>query len=192
MWQFTEGSKKVIRETIRAKLKGKVPVKKVETFITQLEWLCSVKKRMMKQPKRADVRVKRERVLKDCKAALRHLEQIGMCTVTIARDESVDCDVGRAHNPDAYSGFSTMCWAMEAAEPLEKLIEERHGSEEKRPGNAPAGSDNFERRVKDLYVEHVGGEPTGCFYEIVQEVRASLGLPYEYATKPVKAARKET
>jgi hypothetical protein len=71
-WQLTKDEKNEIRSI----LKDKSPQKIIDSFIHYLQGLCMLKKTMLlEQPSRSKVRLARERILTDCKAALGHLKQ---------------------------------------------------------------------------------------------------------------------
>jgi hypothetical protein len=193
-WQFTDSDKNGIRLILRREASRK----KVDTFIIQLEWLCTIKMGLLKQQSKADIRNTRECILTDCKTALSHMRKVELGKLDLAFDGSMDCFVGRVHDPNASFGLLMICMASEAVKPLEKFVkvlEEYHQSEVKRIGRNPADSDHFVRQVGDLYIEHIGKKPTtyvdGCFSNLVKKVLGILQLPCEDPSKSIRAAVKE-
>jgi hypothetical protein len=85
-WRFTDTEKNEIRRTLR----NEASKEKIESFIHYLQGLCMLKKMLLEQPQRSEVRVTRERILTDCKAALGHLRQIHRGRVITWYDETLD------------------------------------------------------------------------------------------------------
>jgi hypothetical protein len=91
-WQLTREEKKTIRNILKGiKVDGK-PIREesIKSFIHYLQGLCGLKKKLLDQPKRSEVRATRERILTDCKAALGHLKQCERGRVVTWYDETLD------------------------------------------------------------------------------------------------------
>lgn len=226
-WQLTNDEKNEIRHI----LKDKATKEKIESFIHYLQGLCGVKKTMIiDQPAISEVRLTRERILTDCKAALGHLKQCekGRCvtwynktidpfwsyqpeqkkicpvckhpfTSSSQREKCVQCDPTSAKAPhkdedDFLVQFINSSWA--AVGPLEKFIkvmEKYHKEEDKKIGRKKADSDHFIRKIRDIYIEHIGKPSSyedGAFFELVQVILNIFYLPSNDPSRAIKAALK--
>ncbi len=85
-WQFTEEEKKEIRRI----LKNKAPEKNIKSFIHYLQGLCMLKKMLLEQSKRKEIRSTREDILKDCRLALRRLRAVHRGVTVTWYDETLD------------------------------------------------------------------------------------------------------
>lgn len=201
-WIFTETEKKTIREaflsiTHKGKIKVSAPEENIVRFIDNLELLCSVKKYWFAdRPKRAKIRETRQHILTDCKATLGHLKLIHQCEVDISRYDNLE--YFDPEEDDPVTDFRVQSWqdAMAALHPLEKFIdtlETYHLSEEKTPGRDKADSDNFIRKIKDVYIEHIGkptSTETGTFFKIVRVILEIFDLPFDDPSRAIRAALK--
>lgn len=84
-WQLTREEKKKIRDV----LKG-IEKRRVESFISYLQGLCGLKKMLLEQPQRSEVRTTRERILTDCRAALEHLKRCEKLQAVTWYDETIN------------------------------------------------------------------------------------------------------
>lgn len=85
-WQLTEEEKKEIRRI----LKNKAPEKNIKSFIHYLQGLCMLKKMLLEQPPRKEVRLTRGDIINDSKKVLRHLRTIHKGNVITWYDETLD------------------------------------------------------------------------------------------------------
>lgn len=191
-WRFTETE----RNEIQYILRDQASQGDIRDFISLLQGLCVTKKALLEQPSRSDVRLTRERILTDCKAALGHLKQYE----TTWYDETIDPLWGHQPQekkicPECKHPFTGLAWrekcvqcdptakaphkkeegrffvqyldsAWAAVGPLEKfvkIIEKYHKEENKKNGRKKADSDHFIRKIRDVYIEHIG-KPTA--YEV--------------------------
>ena len=86
-WRLTDEEKNEIRYILRNKARKEATI---ESFINYLQGLCALKKMLLEQPERSEVRATRERILTDCKAAFGHLKQIHFGNVITWYDETLD------------------------------------------------------------------------------------------------------
>lgn len=196
-WRLTETNKKDIRNVLRSLLGREVSKEKIETFMYHLEFICVFKKTLVGQSKKAEIRAIRERILIDCKAALEHLRQINKGKTYPLHIDNIDYYEEEGDIDDDFI-FQMLDTSEKAFGPLEefiKVIEEYHKSEVIITGRDRADSDHFVRRIKDLYIEHIGKEPTaygkGCFFTVVQKILEVVGLPHEDPSKSIRAAFKK-
>lgn len=199
-WCFTEDEKDSIRGAFsKSFLSGKTKrvacEGNIKTFISHLEFLCQGQKPLLEQPKKIDVREERARIIKDCKAALKHLKKIERGRQTWYRETLDSYGSGK---DDAVSNFidRQIQGAWDAAGPLEKFIdlfETYQESEVKKIGRKKADSDHFIRRIRDIYIEHIG-KPTmqadGPFFGVTRAVLESLDLPSTDPSRAIKEALK--
>lgn len=227
-WQFTPSEK----EEIRNILKNKASEKKINSFIHYLQGLCELKKQLLEQPHRLDVREARERVLADCKKALRHLKRCEKGEIVTWRDDTIDplwsyrpeqkkicseckhpfttnseqrekCVECEPTPPKApYKGendflvefFDSSEAAVGPLEKFIKVLEKYHKAENKKIGRKKADNDNFIRKVKEIYVEHIGTPTTygeGSFFEVVRFVLNMLNLQSNDPSRAIRAVLKE-
>ena len=192
-WLFTIEEKVEIRTAFKLNLKVTLEEDKIETFINHLDHLCAIKKELLGQPKKEDIRDKHEKVLKDFKAVLRHLKEIERSEMILWRKNTV------SHYGDVETAAPPLPFLMRDAIPLiERYIKvlKDNPKEAVRPGKAPADSDHFVREIRGIFIKDIGMKPTaykkGIFFVIVQRSLESVGLPYEDPSKTVKAALKAT
>lgn len=193
-WRFTEAEKHEIRRTLR----NETPKEVIETFIRHLEFFCNGKKDLLEQPQKIDIRATRERVLTDCMAALNHLKQIERGKMITWHRENLDAYGAGTKAADPTGDFllAELQSAWEAVGPLEKFLKifgKYHRAEIKKKGRPSADSDHFIRKIRDIYIEHIG-KPTayekGAFFTIVQLSLEYIGLPFKDPSKAIKAALK--
>jgi len=187
-WMFTVDEKKEIRFV----LNKQVPKENIEAFINHLEPICAIKKALIDQATREDLRDKHKRVLADFKAVLKHMQKIDSGRMILWREYSVT-NFGDV-TPRERSSPLSLWDCIEPIKDYIKLLEERP-AEKKKPGREPADSDHFIRNIKDLYIKHIGKNPTvyinGRFYRVVAKVLEILGLPHTDPSKSIRAALKE-
>lgn len=85
-WKFN----KEARQEFKDILKGKAKDKKINSFIHYLEGLCLLKKMLIEQDQRLDIRETREHILKVCKTTLKHLQGVYGGRTVIWYDETID------------------------------------------------------------------------------------------------------
>lgn len=85
-WKFNDEARQELGDI----LKNEATDKEIKSFIHYLEGLCQLKKMLIDQSHRLDVREARERILKDCKAALKCLRQVYGVRVVTWYDERID------------------------------------------------------------------------------------------------------
>ena len=190
-WKFTATEKKEIRNTLENETSKN---EDIETFIRHLEFFCHGKKYLLEQPQRIDVREERETILKHCKAALKHLRKVERGQVQTWYTETLDSFGSGKDDPDADFIVRGLQSAWDAVGPLEnfvKLFEKYHQSEIKKDGRKPADNDHFIRKIRDVYIEHIG-KPTesGAFFTIVTRILEMLDLPFTDPSRAIKAALK--
>jgi len=193
-WGFTPQEKNEIRRV----LKNETSKEKIEAFINPLEELCIIKMLLLrgKSPK-SEIRPTRERILIDCKTALRHLKRASMLQVEIWQHDTLDY-LGLEGKSDDVSDFYIRLWdsAWGAIGPLDKfikVIEEYHRSAVNKIGRKNADSDHFIRRIKSLYVKYIGkpkSYESGAFFSVVQVILETVGLPFADPSRAIKAALK--
>jgi hypothetical protein len=195
-WRMTDTEKKEIQLILR----NQTSKENIKVFISHLEFICDGKKHLLDQPKKAQERLNRDRILTDCKAALGHIKQIsagrialwhmdtlkGYGTGSGVKSVSVDYLVEELEN----------AWAVVG--PLDKFVttlERHHQSEEKAQGRKKADSDYFIKNLRDIYIEHIG-MPTirenGPFFRLVQCVLEIFNLPFADPSRAIKNALKKT
>ena len=203
---FTDEDHGKIRDALSITASGKkrnISTKEqIEAFISELDFYCIGKNYLLKQPKKVDIRAIRERILTDCKAALKHLKQIERGKkITWYADTLEPFGVGSEtlYPTEVYLEHSLASDAVGPLEKFIKLVEGYHEREYKRIGRKKADSDHFIRRIRDVYIEHIGKNPTthrgGPFYDVVRAVleilhRHDQGLSYEDPSRGIKAALK--
>ena len=229
-WRLTDEEKNEIRYILRNKARKEATI---ESFINYLQGLCALKKMLLEQPERSKVRMEREHILADCKAAFGHLKRIHFHDVVTWYDETLDpfwshqaeqekicpecqhpftglpwrekclqCDPKPANVPHTTSKGEEdflgqeLDAAAEAIWPLDKFIkvlEKYHKAEARKIGRKMADNDHFIRKIRDIYIEHIGKPTTtenGTFFTLVQLVLERLGLPFTDPSKAIKAALK--
>lgn len=202
-WRFTREERERLRDVFRfnartGKTRSIAAEKNVEAFINHLEFLCQGKIMLLKQPQKIDIREKREAIIKDCKTALKHLKKIERGHIQTWYQERLDF-YGSPREDDPVTDFiiRELQSAWDAVGPLEKFIkilEKHHGEEVRKNGRPEADGDNFIKKIRNIYAEHIGKKPTkyenGPFVRTVRAVREILGLRYEYPRRTIERALK--
>lgn len=185
-WEFTEEEK----ATIRSIIENRAPEKKIVFFIFELEYICGVKKEMLEQFKRKEMRERRSKILDDFRTVLKHLRKIAADELIVSRDEDID----------QYEELTGMEWHSplcmhDIIQPIEEYVKYLEQIKDvKRTGRDPANFDHFIGRVAGLYAEYIE-RPTqyvdGPFIELWKKLLIILGMPpRKYPEKTIKAALK--
>jgi hypothetical protein len=189
-WRFTEGEK----EDIKYILKNINPKDSIKVFINHLEFFCNAKKELSENPKKKELRLTREKVLTDCKAALGHLKRIEHGKVSLWVDDTVKHYGSGKESKVSNFLVSEFQGAWEAVGPLDKfinLLEKHHLSEDKKQGRGKANADYLVSKIKEIYLEHIGepsekeGEP---FVELVKKTLEILNLPSQDPSRRIRDA----
>lgn len=193
-WKFTDEEK----EEIRRVLKNETSNENIDEFINPVEELCVVKMmRLREESPKSEIRDTRERILIDCKTALKHLERISKLQVLTWEYDTLDY-YGLEGECDKVSDFIVQEFSISRAAigPLEKFIEffeKHHLADVSRIGRKYADSDHFIRRIRSLYIKYIGKPTTyekGAFFSVVQVILEILGLPCNDPSRVIKAALK--
>ncbi len=115
------------------------------------------------------------------------------------REKCVQCDPKaeapvRKHEDKFLLKYIKSAWAVVG--PLEKFIkilEEYHKAENKIIGRKKADGDNFIKKIRDIYIEHIGKPTTyetGAFFTIVKMILEALDLPSTDPSRAIKEALK--
>ncbi len=203
-WIFTEEEKDSIREafcqiTRNGNKKFSASEEKVTHLLNRLELLCSERKYwFLDRPKRAEVRESREHTLTDCRAALNRLRLVVNCEKDLWRYDNHE--YFDSEEDDPVTDFRVQLWqdAKAALDPLEKFIktvEAYHLSEKKSVGRDKGDTDNFIKKLRDIYVEYIGKRPTmtetGTFFTLVKAIYEILGLKIKDPSKTIRRALKK-
>jgi hypothetical protein len=187
-WLFTDEEKNEIRFV----LKGRASKEKIETFIDHLEHLCAIKKELIGQPPKINLRDMHERVLKDFKAVLRHLKKIERGETILWRENTVS-HYGEVEPAESHSHL----FLWDAIPPIEeyiKVLEEN--PEEAKMFKQAADTDRFESEIANALIKDMGLDPSSdinnAFSTVVKKVREMLGVPGSTdPSKTIKAVLKK-
>lgn len=188
---FTSDEKNELRHA----LKGVAPPEAIEAFIAGAEELCQTKKDcLVAQPTPAETRAAREKLLRDCRKAIKTLGRFKDYELDIYRIEDID-----ASTWDSHVGDEIFMEARKIYFTLENLIEKlekfhRHKEKKKRKQGRPeADKDRFIRSIKWVYEEYIAPATLyedGPFFQVVRLALEFVGLPSKYPTKSIRAAMK--
>ena len=192
VYYFEEDDEEAIREVIYASC-GIPPETDLGDIIQRLRRLCINKMGNRDEPLKIDLREKRERLLRDCKATLEKLRKAWIDPGDLIHINGI-CLPDEETLTGLYDGVSRD--ALRAINGLEAFIgtlKELDTLDVKRPGRPPADDDHFVKEVGSLYREHIG-EPKsyigGGFTSLVQTLLEIMDLPYQDPSRQIRAALK--
>jgi len=155
----------------------------IKEFLIKLAFCCEMKRDLNERPDQIDIRERRDRTLRDCKAALKHLEEIERGHVVFWNDNRLDQlkekdtiqtkmiteVIKSAH--DTVTHFRTFI----------ALLNTIHEAENKPIGRKKAGYDNFIKEIAVIYSKYIGQPSTydaSPFYSLVQYLLKIMGEKY--------------
>jgi len=164
----------------------------IKEFLIELAFCCEMKHDLNEKPDRIDVRERRNRTLMDCKAALKHLEEIGRGHVVFWYDNRLD----QLKEKDTIQTKMITAVVKSAHDTVTHLrtfialLDTIHETENKPIGRKKAGYDNFIKEIAAIYSKHIGQPSTyeaGPFYSLVQYLLKIMGE--KYFTDPSRAIK---
>lgn len=193
-WVFSKDERDAISKTLAAT----AGPESVKEFTSHLQLICDIKRQFFDHPSSREIFEKRGQILKDCKAALKHLRKIERGRTVITGPINLEtCGTGHPqtdHEVDFILSTLQAAWA--AVGPLQnfvKILEKYHKENGPVIGRKPADFDNFVKRIAEIYQKHIGtptGYKDGPFFEIVRISLAAVGPAIEDPSRAIRRALK--